>query len=301
MKRLVKVSVFLVLFISGLALAAQEFDCQVTVNALQVESTERRIFDDMETEFANFLNERKWSNDRFENQERIRCAVNITLESQPDIGSFTGAVQIIAVRPVFSSSYETTLINFADRDFDITYTQAQPLNFNETTFQSNITSILGFYAMMMLGYDYDSFGKLGGDEFYQTARQIANAAQTSGRSGWDQFNSQRNRYWWADNANDQVMRSFREGMYQYHRQGLDLMSETPDEARQNILEALKKVQSANRAKPRSILIIGFIDAKADELVSIFSQGDMSIRKEVYDILRQIDPSRSEEFKSIISN
>jgi len=280
---------------------AQELVCRVSVNSQKIESTERGIFDQMEREFANFMNDRKWSEDRFEPEEKIRCMVQITLESQPEIGLFTGAVQVISVRPIYGTSYETTIINFADRDFNFEYTQSQPLNFNEASFSSNITSILGFYANIILAYDYDSFENMGGDRYFSKAWQAVLNAQSSGYAGWDQFNSVRNRYWWAENSLNPIMRPFREAMYEYHLKGLDLMTDQPDVARANILEAIRKIYNVNRSKPRSIMVISFLDSKAKEITSIFSQGDMGVRRQVYDLLRQIDPARAEEFRAIISN
>lgn len=279
----------------------QELNCQVNVEAIQIESTERRVFEEMEIEFAKFLNDRKWAEERFENNERINCGVNITLEAQPSIGNFQATVQVIAARPVYNSSYEAVLINFADRDFDFEYTESQPLDFQPTTFMSNITSMLGFYAYMILASDYDSFEKLGGQKYYEAAWQVVRNAQQSGYSGWDQFNSIRNRYWLAENSIDQVMEPMREAMYEYHLQGLDMMVDDPETARTNVLEALKKVQAVNRSKPRSILVISFLDAKMDEIVSIFSEGDLAQRREVFNILKAIEPSKTEQYQKILDN
>ena len=293
-------SLFLLLLIS-ISGYTQELNCQVNVEAIQIESTERRIFEEMEIEFAKFLNDTKWADERFENDERINCAVNITLESQPSIGNFQATVQVVGARPVFNSSYEAVLVNFADRDFNFEYTESQPLDFQPNSYISNITSMLGFYAYMILANDYDSFEKLGGQRYYEAAWQIVNSAQQSGYAGWDQFNSIRNRYWWAENSIDQVMEPMREVTYEYHLKGLDLMVDDPETARTNILEALKKVQAVNRAKPRSIMIISFLDAKMDEIVSIYSEGDMAQRREVYNILKALEPSKTDEFKAIIEN
>ncbi|MEO9965012.1 MAG: DUF4835 family protein [Reichenbachiella sp.] len=279
----------------------QELNCQVRVNSIQIESTERRVFQEMEVEFAKFLNDRKWADERFENNERITCGINITLESQPSLGNFAATVQVIVARPVYNSSYEAVLLNFADRDFNFEYTESQPLDFQPTSFISNITSMLGYYAYMMLGYDYDSFEPLSGQKYYEAAWAVVNNAQQSGYGGWDQFNSIRNRYWLAENSIDQTMEPLREAMYEYHIKGLDLMSENPDEARTNILEALKKVQAANKAKPRSILVIAFMDAKLDEIIGVYSNGDLAQRREVFNILKSIDPARTDEFQEILDN
>ncbi|MFY0625033.1 MAG: DUF4835 family protein [Reichenbachiella sp.] len=290
---------FLIIF--SWSLSAQELNCRVSVNSQQIETTERGIFDQMESEFANFLNDQKWSEERFDGPEKIKCMVQITLESQPEIGFYNGAVQVISVRPIYNTNYETTIINFADRDFNFEYTEGQPLNFNEASYSSNITSILGFYANVVLAYDFDSFENLGGDRHFDKAWQTVLNAQSSNYGGWDQFNSIRNRYWWAENALDPIMRPFREAMYEYHIKGMDLMAENPDEARTNILEAIKKIYEVNRSKPRSIMVISFLDSKSDEIVSVFSQGDMAMRRQAYDLLRQMDPSKTEVFRTILTN
>lgn len=280
---------------------AQELDCRVQVNAVQLQTTERRVLEEMEEEFSRFINDRKWTDGEFQNIEKIKCAIIINMESQPDVSSFKASVQALTVRPVYGTTYETSIINFADRDFDFDYTQSQPLNYSENTFTSNITSLLAYYAYMILAYDYDTFEKRGGERLFEKAWQVVNLAQQSSASGWDQFSSVRNRYWWAENAIDQVMRNFREAMYVYHREGLDIMSEKPEEGRAKILEALKVIAQVNKSKPRSIMVITFLDAKSTELVSVFSEGNMNVRREAYAILKALDPSRDEEFKEILTN
>jgi hypothetical protein len=292
---------FSILLVCAVPVFGQEFNCQVKIEAIQIETTERRVFSEMEVEFSKFLNDRKWSEDRFENNERINCGINITLESQPSIGTFSATVQVIAARPVFNSSYESVLINFADRDFNFEYNESQPLDFNPNSFTSNITSLLAYYAYIMLGHDYDSFEKLGGQKHFEQAWSIVNNAQQSGYAGWDQFNSVRNRYWLSENMINQILQPMREGMYEYHLKGLDMMASDPDKGRENMLEGLKKIQIANRARPRSIMVISFLDSKLDEVVSVFSQGDISVRREAYNILKTLDPARTGEFKKILEN
>ncbi|WP_221406456.1 DUF4835 family protein [Reichenbachiella sp. 5M10] len=285
----------------GMSAVAQELDCRVIVNAKQLQTTERRVFEEMETEFARFINDRKWTDSEYSNEEKVKCALMINMESQPDVANFKASVQVISVRPVYGTSYETSMINFADRQFDFEYTQSQPLNYTENTYTTNITSMLAYYAYMILGYDNDSFEKWGGDRQFEMAWQIVNAAQQSGYGGWDQFSNVRNRYWWAENSIDQVIKDFREAMYLYHRHGLDILAEKPEEARTNMLEALKKINQVNKSKPRSIMVISFLDTKSEELISAFSEGNMSVRREAYDVLKTIDPARTEEFKKILTN
>ena len=282
---------------------AQELNCNVVVNVgPQVETTERRIFQDMETAFYQFLNNTEWTRDVYRNQERINCNLLITIESMPAVGNFTASVQIQSSRPIYGTDYESIVMNFADRDWQFQYTESQPLQYNDNTYTNNITSILAFYVYMILGMDYDSFSNLGGTEYFESARQVVNNAQQANRQGWSQFEGNtRNRFWLAENMNNQQLIPVREAIYSYHRKGLDVFNENQDQGRQEILASLKRVQQANQRKPNSILVIAFFDAKKDEMINIFSQGNPQVRKEAYNILSQLDPSNTDEYEVIISN
>ena len=278
---------------------AQELNCRVSVDARQIQTTERRIFEDMETAFSQFMNNRKWTDDEFDTEERINCNIIVTLESQPSIGNYTATVQVLSARPIYGAAYESVLLNFADRDWAFEYTESQPLQYNDNTFISNITSLLAYYAYLIIGYDYDSFEKLGGDPYFTKAWQVVNSAQQSGYSGWNQFNSIRNRYWFAENILNAQLRPVRESIYEYHRNGLDNFIEKPEDARKSVLEALKEIQKINKIKPRAILTISFMDAKSKELANMFQEGNLTVRQEAYTILQEVDPSRGEEYQKII--
>lgn len=278
---------------------AQELNCRVEVNSRQIQSTERRIFDDMETAFGQFMNNQKWTDDEYELEERINCNLIITLESQPSIGNYTATVQVLSTRPIYGSVYESILLNFADRDWAFEYNESQPLQYNDNTFISNITSLLAYYAYLIVGFDYDSFEKMGGDPYFNKAWQVVNSAQQSGYTGWDQFNSIRNRYWFAENIINAQLKPLRESIYEYHRLGLDQFIEKPDDARKSCLDILKEIQKVNKIKPRAILTISFMDAKAKEISRIFSDGNLTVRRDAYAILQEIDPSRGEEYNKII--
>lgn len=280
---------------------AQELTCVVRINAQQIQTSERLVFDQMQKSMEDFMNDRVWTDDRFENQEKIKCVIQVTLESSPDIGRYSGSVQVVAARPVYNTTYESTIVNFPDREFEFNYIEGQQLIYNEGGFADNLTSMLAYYGNMVLAYDYDSFSLNGGEEFYKRAWDIVTAAQNQGFGGWDQFGNIRNRYWWVNDAQNQVMESFREAFYDYHRKGLDLMQEDQDKARLNILESLKKIAEANRAKPRSVLVIVFTETKQDELINIFSEGEIAVRREAFDVLKQLDPARTSDYQKIITN
>lgn len=288
-------------FFLSFPLAAQELNCTVTVNADRVQTTERGIFTDMEKTISQFMSTTKWTNDIFQPFERIRCSMNITIEKMPSIGSFEATVHIQSTRPVFSTNYESLMLNFADRDWQFEYTEAQPLEYTDNVYSSNLVSMLSFYAYVILGIDYDSFGKLSGDPWFNKALNIVNLAQPSNRAGWQPFDSNRDRYWLAENLTNQQMSPIREGIYDYHRLALDKFNDDPDAARQKILDVLKEVQKVNDIRPNSILVISFFDAKSEELVKLFSQGSMQVRRDAYAIVTKIDPTQADRFKSILQN
>ena len=274
-------------------------NCRVVVNADQVQTTERSVFQEMEFTFAEFMNNQRWTEDQFDAEERINCNIILTISEMPSIGRFQASVQVLSSRPVFNTDYESVLLNFADRDWTFEYVESQPLQYSENTFLNNITSLLAYYAYMIIGFDYDSFEELGGEDYFQQAWQVVINAQQSGYPGWEQFNSIRNRYWLGENLLSNEMEPIRRAYYQYHRTGMDVLNEQPEEARKIILESLEQVQKANNARPRSILTISFLDAKADELAQIFSTGNPSERRNAYNILTNIDPTKSEVFEVMI--
>lgn len=290
-----------ILTLFGFSVKSQELNCNVVVNADRVETTDRRIFLDMQSAFSQFLNNRKWTDDNYDVAERINCNLVITIEEMPVVGSFKATVQIQSSRPVYGTSYESLMLNFADRDWQFDYIESQPLDFNENSFSSNIASMLAYYAYIILGIDYDSFEALGGTSFFERANNQVILAQESNMPGWKQFDSQRNRYWLAENFLSPIFQPVRESIYLYHIQGLDQFLENPDASRGIILEVLKKMQVANRSRPNSIFTIAFLDAKSNEIINIFSEGDMNIRRQAYEILRALDPTLTSKIGKIINN
>lgn len=289
---------FLFIFVATLT-QAQELNCRVIVNAQQVQTTERAIFTEMETAFEQFLNTTKWTSDEFKIEEVIKCNIVITISEMPSMGVFDASVQVLSSRPVYGTSYESVVLNFADRDWSFEYLQSQPLRFNENTFTNNITSLLAYYAYMIIGFDYDTFSELGGTPYYQKAFQIVNNAQQSNYPGWQQFNSVRNRYWLVESVQNPQLEPIRKALYTYHRNGLDIMADQRPDAEKNILSSLADIQRANRARPRSILMITFMDAKAVELIQLFSESSLPTRRQAYNYLNNLDPSRTDEYKALI--
>lgn len=289
-----------ILYLGYVGIRAQELNCEVRIVSDRVQTQDQRIFQDMERQFTQFLNEKKWTEDDFDQQERIKCNLVVTIDRMPAIGSFQASVQIQSARPVYNASYETLVLNFADRDWSFDYVESQPLEFNPNVFTSNITSLLAYYAYIVIGLDYDTFAEKGGDRYLQLARDIVTNAQPSGRPGWSPFDGgDRNRYWLIESILNQQFETVRIGYYLYHRQGLDILQEQPEKVRDNILEMIKALKQAQDIKPNNIYVTTFLDSKADEIIQLFSEGDLNKRKEAYNILIEVDPSRQDDYKNIL--
>jgi hypothetical protein len=283
-------------------LSAQELEFTVSINATNVQTTERAIFSEMETSFQRFFNDRTWTDDKFQANEKIKGNLILTIQDQPSIGQFKANAQIQIVRPVYGASYETILLNFADRDWEFQFTQGQPMDFNDNRFFSNITSLLAFYAYVAIGLDYDSFSVLGGTDHFRKALNIVNNAQNSGGTGWGQFQNRRNRYWLIENlAINNQYEPVRRGIYAYHMNGIDRFKQDPDLAREVIKTVISEIQEVNRILPNAILIIAFMDAKNDEITNVFSKGPINIRKDVYNELLKLDPTRRSKYQKLVQN
>jgi len=279
----------------------QELSCSVTINATQIQTSDRGIFKEMKNAIEQFMNTRKWTNDAFKSHEKVKCNFLITITKMPSIGNFSASVQIQSARPVYNTVYTTLLFNFADRDWEFDYIESMPLEYNDNTFTSNLTSMLAFYAYIILGLDYDSFSELGGTPYFQKALQVVNNAQQSNRAGWQSLGSNRNRYWVVESFNNSQMADLRKAIYSYHRLGLDTFEKTPDKSREIILKGLKDIKKVRDINPNSILVISFFDAKGKELVNIFSAGNLQVRREAYDIVTTIDPSNRSTYDKMLQN
>jgi hypothetical protein len=297
-------SLFTVIFFSFYflftAANAQEINCNVIINSEKVQTTEKSYFTSMKNDITNFINNRKWTNDAFNPEERIKMNLFITLlDGDVNKGNYSATVQVQAIRPVYNSSYETVILNFLDKNFAFDYLPSQPMYFNETSFLNDLTANLGYYVYMALGMDYDSFAPLGGTPYFDKARTIAQAAMISGR-GWDESESN-SRYWLQENFNSQQFLAFREGFYKYHRLALDNFTENQDKNREIVLEFLRALKQVNILKPYSLGIRSMFLAKNDEFVNVFSRGDRKIREEASQLLRELDPLNSEKYMKILKN
>ncbi len=293
----------LLMALALLPLQAQELNCTVQINDAQIDVADKRVFREMERAFAQFINETKWTDDTYDFNERINCTMQITISAMPNIGTYTGTLVIRSVRPVYNTSYTTSTFTFVDREFNFNYVEAQPLNFNANAFNDNITSMLAFYAHMIIGMDNDTFAKLGGSANFQQARSIAQIAQQQGGiPGWDPTsggNASRNRGALAESALNSRLQPLREVIYNYHRLGLDTFTADAEASRKLILENLTLIKQVRDYNPSSILLITFFDSKATELANMFQQGAPQVKQQAYNQLIAIDPSNTEKYGTIL--
>jgi hypothetical protein len=290
------------LFFFGITTSlAQELKCTVTINSSQVQTSDRGIFKEMKTSIEQFMNTRKWTSDGFKQHEKINCNILITITKMPAIGSFEASVQVQSARPVFNTNYPSLLFNFADRDWEFEYIESMQMEYNDNTYMNNLTSMLAMYAYVILGVDYDSFADLGGTQYFQRALNVVQNAQQAGRPGWQSLGSNRSRYWLVENLNNPQLVDLRKAVYSYHRLALDTFDKDPEKSRVTILKALKDIKKLRDINPNAILIISFFDAKGKELANIFSDGNIQVRREAYDIITTIDPSNRTTYEKIIQN
>lgn len=269
---------------------AQDLNARVQILAPQLANSNKRILDILETSIKDFLNQRRWSVNALQPQERIDCNFVITITDWDGSSSFKAEAQIQSNRPVFNSSYNSTLLNISDKDFSFTYAEGQTLDFSEQNFISNLSSLLAFYAYVITGIDSDTFSKLGGTPYFQKAQNVLNNAQSAPNSGWKAIESLRNRFWLVENLNNKSYNPLRESLYTYHRNGLDVMAENKSKGIKEILSIIPQLQKIDRQKQGSILNQIFFTAKADELVSILSAADSQDKLKAYTVLSEIDPS-----------
>lgn len=283
----------------------QELNCQVEIipaPALQIGPVEKEVFAELKQAIYEFMNNTRWTKDIFEIEERINCNILITVTDAPTTTSYQGKIQIQSSRPVFNSSYNTTLLNHVDNDFNITYLRSTVLLPTENfQYRDNLTAILTFYAYMIIAYDYDSFSPNGGDQYFQNAQQVANNARPSGDDGWNASAGRKNnRYWMVDNALQSVFAPIRDCYYKYHRLGFDIMNDDVAAGRKQVLEAIKGLDQVQRSRPASMNIQMFVTAKSQELIDLFSEGEMKEKNEAVSLLKRLDPTNSSKYQEILN-
>ncbi|MEZ5084468.1 MAG: DUF4835 family protein [Bacteroidales bacterium] len=277
---------------------SQEFMCNVQVNSQQIEGTDKRVFENMQTAITEFINSRRWTNYDFEPEERLECSIVIAITDRPSPDRFKATLNIVASRPVFKTSYTSTLLNYADKKFEFNYVEFQPMEFQENTYNSNLTSVIAYYLYILLAFDFDSFSLFGGTPYFTIAENIVNAAQNSPESGWKAFEDPNNRYWLLENYMNNTYSGLRKFLYEYHRMGLDMMPDDATKGRENIFKSLGYLKSVYDEKPGLFALQLLVDAKRDEIVNVFSEGNPKEIEETQNIMNEIDPANSSTYSKI---
>ena len=277
---------------------SQDLNARVQILSPRIQNTNKRPLEVLETAMTDFLNTKKWSETQLQPQEKIDCNFVITLTEWDGSSNFKGEAQIISSRPIFGSTYNSTILSLNDKNFDFNYSEGQPLDFADQNFINNLSSLLAFYAYTIVGLDEDSFSKLGGSSYFTKAQDVLNNAQNAPYSGWKAFEGLRNRYWLIENLNNKSYLPLRELLYTYHRQGLDLMSDNINKGRKNIAEALPLLSELDKQKQGAMLNQVFFSAKAEEIVGIFSKSDPIERTKIYNILADADPANITKYEAL---
>jgi len=280
---------------------AQEINCRVSLNYSSVPSANREMFNSMRQSINEFMNTTKWTNDVFSNEERIDCTILIRINQQVSTDEFTGTISVQSSRPIFKSTYNSPLINLVDDQFRFKYVEFEPLEFNQNTHMSNLTSVLAYYAYIIIGLDYDSFSLNGGDKYFLKAQKIVNNAQNDNNaSGWKSFEGSKNRYWLVENLLNPDFENMRSSFFKYHREGMDNFTEKLDIVRENIADALIKLLDVYNQRPKSYFIQLFFDSKTSEIVNIFSQGTLMQANQLVNVLTRISPKNADQWQRILT-
>jgi hypothetical protein len=301
-----KVILFFILLITSFV-QAQEFQSKVTVITSRVNTTvDKKIFNTLQTQLTNFINNRKWTNESFKQNEKIQCNFLLNIEKIVETNVYKASLTIQAARPVYNSSYQTAIINFQDADVTFRYVEFQPIEFNENRVQgndplaANLTAIFVYYLNVILGLDFDSFASRGGDIYYQKAQNIVNNAPENREiNGWRVFDGLRNRYFLIENLMNSRYAILHDVIYNYYRSGMDYLYENENEARAQILQALTQLQTFNQENPNSMFVQFFMQGKTQELIKLFKKATFQEKVKAIEVLQKLDIANASTYKQEI--
>lgn len=294
--------VIAVLLCMAMWLHGQELRCTVSINSDQIQGTNKSVFNTLQSSIEEYVNTLRWTNMTYQEKERIECSMLLVVKSVAD-DIFSCEFTCQSRRPVFGTSYYSPTLNFKDDAFVFRYQENDRLDFQQSTFTTNLTGLLAYYCYLIIGHDMDSFAKLGGTPYFQACESIVTSAQSASlesgeAAGWKAFESNRNRYALINNLMDEAFKPYRTYYYEYHRLGLDEMVNNVSNARARIAKNIGVLKQAYSARPATYVVNAFLDAKSDELVNIFQGGSTEEKKQVYDLLMDIDPTRQSQYERI---
>lgn len=297
---------FVFLFLLGLAAGGQEIQSRLSVITSKVSTqVDKKIFMTLQNGLTNFLNTRKWTSDVFQPSEKIQCSFLITIEQDLGGNIFKGKMTIQAARPVYNTTYDSPLLNFQDDNIVFKYQEFQPIEFNENRVQgndpmvANLPAILAYYVNLILGFDYDSYSLRGGDPYFQKAWNIVNNAP-DGReiTGWKSMESLRNRYWLAENMNNNRFSLMHDVLYSYYRSGMDVFYENEEAGRSGIINSLNFINTINTENPNSMIVQLFFQGKGNELVKVFSKASGDQKARARELLTKLDITNANLYKDL---
>lgn len=301
-RQLIYATKFMLLFVLVLSfhtLNAQELNCSVSVNDRQVSGSSFDYVQELRTSIQQYLNENRWTDERYLEHERINCSLQVLLTNVDDNANFTAEAVWSASRPIYNTNRQTTLFVISDNNWAFNYSRNRNLVFDDLQYD-DLTSFLDFYALIILGYDYDSFSELGGSNFFNRAQDVLELAQNTGVAGWGRsIGAQRNRFGLISDLTNPSYRELREAFYRYHRMGLDQFTLDPEQARNELLEALEQIRSAKRVTGNNYLFDIFFGAKNREIVAMLSGAPSSVRTAAYNILSDADPANTSEYRQLV--
>ena len=288
----------LIVFLISMHINAQELRATISINSDNISGSNKQVFETLERSLIEFVNQKKWTNKNFRQQEKIDCSFVLTITGQPSSNEFVGNIQIQSSRPVYGSSYLTPVFNFKDNDFSFRYTEYENLEYNPNGFDSNLVSVVSYYVYMILALDSDTFAKNGGGGYFRDAENVVNQAQQSGYIGWSSTNSGATRFKLIDDILSGTYDGYRSALYTYHMQGLDLMHVDKSNAKKNIEESILMLKGIYNRRPNALLIRVFMDSKADEIVDVFSDGPRFDTSFLIEDLTKISPSNLSKWNNI---
>lgn len=287
-----------------MSVEAQELQARVTVLSNRVTTNiDRKIFTTLQNQLTNLLNNRKWTNDTYRQNEKIECSFILNIESVLEPNIYKASLNIQAARPVYHSSYQAALVNFQDADITFKYLEFQPVEFNENRVQgtdaavANLTAIFAYYAYTIIGLDYDSFAPKTGEAYFRKAQNIViNAPEGRGIAGWRIFDGLRNRYWLNENLINTRYNIIHDVIYGYYRNGLDNLYDKEADARTGILNALIQLQAFGKENPNTMIQQFFMQGKYQELVGVFKKAPPGEKVKAVELLSELDVVNASKYK-----
>lgn len=297
--RLRNILIALIIFLFPFSkMQAQDLDCRISISATQIQGTNKTVFETLQKELFEFINNRNWTNNVYGPEERLEISILINLTKQNSADDFEGSLQITSNRPVYGSGYSSPMLNLKDDKIRFRYAEGETLEFSEAS-HNELTSLVVYYLYIAIGFDYDSFSLMGGTEYFAKAEKIVSNAQSSVYGGWKAFEGNKNRYWLTENLLNKTYAPIREFSYKYHRKGLDLLAKNVTEGRTNIATDISILLPVHKQKANSYLMQVFFEAKADEIIKILSEAPSSESMRAYNVLKEVNPGNATKYQNII--